>query len=78
MPRLPEGQPLTPEQIDYIIAVLARWLEKPADTLLKCGNLFRLLSRLWRREVQVRKDSGSPHIFALSLSMCLCASPGFA
>ena len=28
MPRLPEGQPLTPEQIDYIIAVLARWLEK--------------------------------------------------
>jgi len=26
--RIPEGQPLTPEQIDYIIAVLARWLEK--------------------------------------------------
>jgi hypothetical protein len=24
--RIPEGQPLTPEQIDYIIAVLARWL----------------------------------------------------
>ena len=26
--RIPQGQPLTPEQIDYIIAVLARWLEK--------------------------------------------------
>jgi hypothetical protein len=26
--RIPEGQPLTPEQIDYIIAVLARWLEQ--------------------------------------------------
>ena len=26
--RIPEGKPLTPEQIDYIVAVLARWLEK--------------------------------------------------
>jgi hypothetical protein len=26
--RIPQGQPLTPEQIEYIIAVLARWLEK--------------------------------------------------
>ena len=24
--RIPAGQPLTPEEIDYIIAVLARWL----------------------------------------------------
>jgi len=24
--RIPQGQPLTPEQIDYILAVLARWL----------------------------------------------------
>jgi hypothetical protein len=26
--RIPKGHPLTPEQIDYIVAVLARWLEK--------------------------------------------------
>jgi len=26
--RIPEGQPLTLEQIEYIIAVLGRWLEK--------------------------------------------------
>jgi len=26
--RIAQGQPLTPEQIDYIITVLARWLEK--------------------------------------------------
>ena len=25
---IPQGQPLTPEQIDYILAVLARWLEE--------------------------------------------------
>jgi hypothetical protein len=25
---IPEGKPLTPEQIEHIIAVLARWLEK--------------------------------------------------
>ena len=24
---IPQGQPLTPQQIDYIVAVLARWLE---------------------------------------------------
>jgi hypothetical protein len=24
---IPEGQPLTPEQIDYILAVFTRWLE---------------------------------------------------
>ncbi len=24
--RIPQGQPLTPEQIDYILAVLGRWL----------------------------------------------------
>jgi hypothetical protein len=27
--RIPEGQPLTPEQIDYIIAVIERWLTSP-------------------------------------------------
>ncbi len=26
--RIRQGQPLTPEQIDYILAVLARWLEE--------------------------------------------------
>jgi hypothetical protein len=26
--RIPQGQPLMPEQIDYIIAVLARWLHE--------------------------------------------------
>jgi hypothetical protein len=26
--RIPQGQPLTPEQIDCIVAVLERWLEK--------------------------------------------------
>jgi hypothetical protein len=26
--RIPPGEPLTPEQIDYIIAVLARWLSQ--------------------------------------------------
>ena len=26
--RIPQGQPLTPEQIDYILAVLLRWLTK--------------------------------------------------
>jgi len=26
--RIPQGIPLAPEQIDYIIAVLTRWLEK--------------------------------------------------
>jgi hypothetical protein len=26
--RIPQGQPLTPEQIDYILAMHARWLEK--------------------------------------------------
>ena len=25
--RIPKGRPLTPEQIDYIVAVLRRWLE---------------------------------------------------
>ena len=24
--RIPQGQPLTPEQVDYILTVLARWL----------------------------------------------------
>ncbi len=26
--RIPKGKPLTPEQIDYVVVVLARWLEK--------------------------------------------------
>jgi hypothetical protein len=26
--RIPQGKPLTPEQIDYVVGVLARWLEK--------------------------------------------------
>ena len=26
--RIPEGRPLIPEEIDYILGVLARWLEK--------------------------------------------------
>jgi hypothetical protein len=26
---IPEGRPLTPEQIDYIISVLSRWLTSP-------------------------------------------------
>ncbi len=26
--RIPEGKPLTPEEIDYIVAVLAQWLER--------------------------------------------------
>ena len=26
--RIPQGQPLTPEEIDYIIAVFERWLQK--------------------------------------------------
>jgi hypothetical protein len=26
--RIPEGKPLAPEEIDYIVAVLARWLER--------------------------------------------------
>jgi hypothetical protein len=30
--RIREGQPLTPDQIDYIIAVLARWLDKYRPT----------------------------------------------
>jgi hypothetical protein len=29
--RIPQGQPLTPKQIDYIVAVLARWLEKQRE-----------------------------------------------
>ena len=31
--RIFQGQPLTPEQIDYIIAVLARWLEEQWEPL---------------------------------------------
>jgi hypothetical protein len=26
--RIPQGQPLSPEQIEYILTVLVRWLEK--------------------------------------------------
>ena len=34
--RIPQGQPLTPEEIDYIIAVLGRWLSASvADSLDK-------------------------------------------
>ena len=28
--RIPQGRPLTPEEIDYIVAVLARWLMRVA------------------------------------------------